>query len=78
MSIKLKSCPLCGSKPYTIVEPRNTRYIDLKICCDNPTCGLTLKGSIEDDSLITFRDVEDGMKAMEDAWNRRAGNAKIR
>ena len=68
---KLKPCPMCGTEPYTKIEPRNSNIIDLQIICNNPQCGTALKRNIKDEYWFTFERMLSAIDEMAEKWNRR-------
>lgn len=71
---KLKPCPICNTDVFTEVVSVGEKTIVLKICCNNPECGIT-KQTIHRLSGIhapTFNDVIEAIALAEEAWNNRA------
>lgn len=70
----LKTCPCCGTKPYSHIETVRNEEISGYISCNNPKCGLKMSFTICGKSkLLNFYDVINAVKEVEERWNRRDG-----
>lgn len=68
----LKPCPLCKTKPYTKIEPKNSHEIHIKIICNNPECGISMKRIVKSDFWINSDQITNEIDEMIWKWNGRA------
>ena len=72
--IKLKSCPFCGTEPYTSIDKLSADKIEASIQCNNPDCAALIKFKIKiKNGLLNFNEIIEGLKNAAEAWNRRIG-----
>ena len=72
--IKLKTCPCCGTEPYTHFTALKDDELHGYISCNNPECALKMCFKIKPSHiLLNFDDVVNGINDAAETWNRRAG-----
>ena len=75
--IKLKSCPFCGTIPYTSIVKSSDEKMKIYIQCNSSECGAKMDFTIEAESAyLDFDDVINGISKAAEAWNRRDGSER--